>query len=160
MIPELVDVFEATVSFIEESVADLSEQEMVEQPSGAPNHATWTLGHLIYSCQAMATELGAEPLLSEDWESVFGYGSKPRPDLEAYPAKAELLSLLTDSATRLRETLLAADETLPDQAIPDETFSTWGRLLLQVIVGHTAYHAGQLAALRRALGKPSVGVFV
>ena len=35
-----------------------------------------------------------------------------------------------------------------------------GHLLLQVVGAHTAFHAGQLALWRRALGKPSVGVFV
>ena len=73
MIPELVHTFEATVKFIEQSVADLSEREMVEQPTGAPNHGTWTLGHIIYSCQGVADGLDVEGWLPDDWESLFGF---------------------------------------------------------------------------------------
>jgi hypothetical protein len=50
MVNELVHTFEATLAFIEQLVADLSEQQMVEQPTGVPNHGTWTLGHIIFSC--------------------------------------------------------------------------------------------------------------
>jgi uncharacterized damage-inducible protein DinB len=35
-----------------------------------------------------------------------------------------------------------------------------GHLLFQVIVAHTAYHAGQLAMWRRALDKQPAAVFV
>ena len=60
MIDELINTFERTLKFMEQSVADLSEQQMVQQPTGVPNHAAWTLGHIIYSCQGIAGELGVE----------------------------------------------------------------------------------------------------
>jgi len=160
MIPELVHTFEATVTFMEQSVADLSEQRMVEQPAGVPNHATWTLGHVIFSCQGLAAELGSKEWLPADWESVFGYGSTPHADLERYPDKPELLTLLTDSAGRLRQTLLAVDESVLKKPLPDEMFPTMAHLLLQVVAAHTAFHAGQLAAWRRAIGMQSAGVFI
>jgi uncharacterized damage-inducible protein DinB len=146
-----------------QSVADLSEAEMVEQPSGVPNHATWTLGHIIYSCHAMATELGAEPWLPEDWESVFGYGSTPKSMEPQYPKKAELQALLAEATTRLGEALRAADASVLSRRLSEEgdgDFPTMGDLLLQVIVAHTAYHAGQLAVWRRAMGKEPAAVFV
>jgi hypothetical protein len=77
MITELVHTFESTLEFVEQSVADLSEQQMVEQPTGVPNHGTWTLGHIIYSYQGVAAELSAEQWLPDNWESAFGYGSTP-----------------------------------------------------------------------------------
>ena len=160
MVPELIHTFEATVKFIEQLVADLSEQQMVEQPIGVPNHGTWTLGHIIFSCQGIAAELGAEQWLPDDWESVFGYGSKPHSDLQGYPKKSELLTLLADATSRLCQTLQDANESVIEQPLPDEMLPTMGHLLLQVVVAHTAYHAGQLAVWRRAIGKPSVGVFV
>ena len=160
MMTELVDTFESTVKFIEQSVADLSEQQMVEQPIGVPNHGTWTLGHVIYSCQGMAAELGVEPWLADDWESTFGYGSEPSSDLSHYPEKSEMLTLLADAASRLRQVLLAADVSVVSKPLPDETMPTMGHVLLQVVVAHTAFHAGQLAAWRRAIGKHSVAVFV
>jgi hypothetical protein len=151
---------EATVKFAAQSVADIREQQMVEQPKGTPNHGTWTIGHIIHSCQGMAVELGAEPWLADNWESLFGYGSSPLPDLQHYPPKQELLALLSAAANRLSRTLLSADESVLGQSLPDDTFPTMRHLLLQVVVAHTAYHAGQLAVWRRAIGKQSVGVFV
>ncbi|MGD2217829.1 MAG: DinB family protein [Gemmatimonadales bacterium] len=160
MIAELIHTFDATLRFIEGSVADLSEAQMVEQPAGAPNHGTWQLGHTIFSCQGIATELGAEPWLPDDWESTFGYGSSPSSDRSRYPSKREMLAALDDAASRLRQALRAADESVLRRPPPDETLPTMLHLLLQVVVAHTAYHAGQLAVWRRAIGKPSVAVFV
>jgi uncharacterized damage-inducible protein DinB len=163
VIDEMIRTLEYTTRFMGKSVADLPEAEMVEQPAGAPNHATWTLGHIIYSCHAMATELGAEPWLPEDWESVFGYGSTPRSREPRYPEKAELQTLLADATTRLCEALRGTDASVLGRRLSEEEdgdFPTMGDLLLQVIVAHTAYHAGQLAVWRRAMGKEPAAVFV
>lgn len=160
MIDELIHTFEATVRFMERSVDDLSDGEMVAQPSGVPNHATWTLGHIIVSCQGMAKELGAAPWLPEDWEAVFGYGSTPRPEGHQYPGKAQLKTLLADAMARLSTTIRSANASALKRQLPDEDLPSMGHVLLQVVVGHTAYHAGQLAVWRRALGKESAAVFV
>lgn len=160
MLPEMIAAFDYTVHFIEQSVADLSETEMVEQPTNVPNHGAWTIGHMIFSCQGIAAELGTEPWLPDDWEARFGYGSRPSSDPSRYPDKSEMLLLLTDAASRLRGAVLAADESVLKQPLPDESLPTMGHLLIQVIVGHSAYHAGQLAVWRRAIGKPSGEVFI
>ncbi|MHC4065008.1 MAG: DinB family protein [Planctomycetota bacterium] len=160
MFAELIHTFEATLRFMEQSVADLSGGQMVEQPAGVPNHGTWTLGHMIYSCQGIAAELGSEPWLPDDWESTFGYGSTPSSDLSRYPTKPEILAALTDAASHLRGAVRAADESVLRRPLPDETLPTMGHLLFQVVVAHTAFHAGQLAMWRRAIGERSVAVFV
>ena len=112
MINEMVRAFDYTVGFVERSVSDLSDEEMGIQPYGVPNHAAWTLGHIIFSCQGMATELGAEPWLPEDWESVFGYGSTPGSGSPEYPPKEELLSLLADATARLSEEIRRAERAI------------------------------------------------
>ena len=160
MIDELIHIFEATVKFMERSVDDLSEEEMIAQPSGVPNHPTWTLGHIIYSCQGMATELGAAPWLPDDWESTFGYGSTPRSERQGYPDTARLRALLADAKSRLCHTLRSVDASVLARRIPDDELPTMGHVLLQVVVAHTAYHAGQLAVWRRAMGREPAGVFV
>ena len=160
MIPELVGTFDDSTAFIEKSVADLSDDEMVRQPVGVPNHAAWTLGHIIYSCQGIAVELGMEPWLPETWESDFGYGSKPLPDTGRYLTNAEMLKLFADSTCRLRQALLTADKSILGSRLPDDELPTMTHLLLQVVLGHTSYHVGQLAVWRRAIGKESAGVFV
>jgi len=165
MIPELVGSFDRSMAFVQELVADLSDDEMTLQPPGAPNHASWTLGHLIHSCQAIAGELGVGPWLPDDWESRFGYGSSPSGAATSTgTGKAALLAALVDASDRLRTILLATDESRLKDPLPDEnarkTLPTLGDALLQVVSAHTAFHAGQLAAWRRAIGRPPVGVFI
>lgn len=164
MIPELVGCFERTVDFLQKSVADLSDEDIVLQPTGVPNHAAWTLGHVIYSCQAMAGELGVPPWLPADWESRFGYGSSPTAVVSQRPSKAALLTALGEASKRLRAALLGMDQISLAEPLPDEQarelLPTKGHALLQVVAAHTAYHAGQLAVWRRAIGRPSAGVFL
>ena len=59
MFGELLPTLDYTLQSSERSVADLSDQQMVEQPNTVPNHRTWTLGHVILRCQGIATEMGA-----------------------------------------------------------------------------------------------------
>ncbi len=160
MIDEMIRTLEYTVGFMKKSVDDLSAEEMVQQPPGVPNHATWTLGHVVFSCQEMAAFLGAERWLPEDWESVFGYASTPSPEGTHYPEKAEMQKLLTDASDRLCLALRTADDAVLGRQLSDEVFPTAGHVLLQVVVAHTSYHAGQLAMWRRAVGKESAAVFV
>jgi uncharacterized damage-inducible protein DinB len=108
--------------------------------------------------------LGVEPWLPSDWESQFGYGSSPTALVAEHPSKAALLAALEDASQRLRTALLATDETALAEPLPDESIRqilpTKGHALLQVVAAHTAYHAGQMAVWRRAIGRESVGVFV
>ncbi len=164
MIAELLNTFESTLRYMEQSVADLSEEEMVQQPPGVPNHATWTLGHVIYSCQGMAGELGVDEWLPDDWALVFGIGSAPISVASRYPKKTDLLTMVSAAGDRLREALLATDESALGQPLPDvqvrEMLPTLGHAFLQVLAAHTAFHAGQLAVWRRAIGAQPVAVFI
>lgn len=164
MITELLSCFDRTVEFLRDQVSDLSDEEIFRQPPGAPNHAAWTLGHMAYSCQAMACELGAEPWLGSEWESSFAYGTTPGALPVQLSRKDVLLEALEDAANRLRAVLCATDDTVLAAPPPDESarrfFPTTGHAVLQIMAAHTAYHAGQLAAWRRAVGRPATGVFI
>lgn len=164
MVPELVNCLERTVAFLRDSVADLSDGDMVLHPPGVPNHAAWTLGHVIHSFEATAGEIGVEPWLPGDWESRFGYGSSPAAVAAGNPGKAALVKALEEASDRLRAALLSIDvatlaEPLPDKAVR-AMLPTKGHALLQIIAAHTAFHAGELAVWRRAIGRQPAGVFV
>lgn len=165
MILELVSCLDRSVAFMRELVADLSDEEMILQPAGVPNHAVWTLGHVIHSCQAIAGELGVSPWLPDDWESHFGYGSSPAEVLSSqHSCKPVLVAALSDASDRLRSALLATDESRLADPLPDEkareVLPTVGHALVQIVAAHTAFHAGQLAVWRRAIGRAPVGVFI
>ena len=164
MISEMVSCLDRTVAFVRDQVEDLADEEMALLPAGAPNHAEWTLGHIVYSCQAMAVELGVAPWLPSDWESRFSYGSLPSPAGSVHSSKLTMLTELAEASARLRNALLAMDESALARPLPDEkarqSLPTMGYALMQVVTAHTAYHAGQLAAWRRAIGRAPGGVFV
>ncbi len=157
---ELADVLNYTIKFVETMIEDLSDQQLVQQPSGIPNHGMWTLGHIIFSCHEMAVEFGDKSWLPENWESDFGYGSQPSSDPGYYPNKSEMMSHLSESLQRIRKRLMKVENSFFEREIQDEEFPTMGHLTIQVVIAHTAFHAGQLAMWRRAIGKPSVGVYV
>jgi len=164
MIPELVTCLDRTVAFIFAQLDDLTDEEMIFQPRGFSNHAAWTVGHVVYSCQAMAGELGAKPWLPEDWESDFGQGSLPGTVVSDRLRKTFLLAALKNSSQRLRAALLEMRESDMADPLPDEesrkTMPTKGHALVQVIAAYTAYHAGQLAAWRRAIDRKATGLFL
>lgn len=165
MIAELVNCFDRTATYIRGLVADLSDEEMILQPPGVPNHAAWTVGHVIHSYQAIAGALGVSPWLPDTWEPVFGYGSSPRDVVDsAYASKDILMTQFAEACDRLRGALLSTEESRLRDPLPDpessETFASTADALVQVVAAHTAYHAGQLAAWRRAIGREPVGVFV
>jgi hypothetical protein len=164
MIPELAACFDRSLIFMRELVADLTDEEMVLQPTGVPNHGAWTLCHIVFSCQQIAAELRVAPWLPVDWESRFGYGSSPDPTPSTYSAKVGVLAALDDAGRRLRSALLAIDEGTLARPLPDEKareiLPTLADALLQVVAAHTAFHAGQLAAWRRAIGRQPTGVFI
>ena len=164
MITQMTDILEYTLDFMRQQIADVSDEEMVLQPPGAPNHAAWTLGHLIHSCQAIAIELGKQASSSTEWESRFGYGTRPNPVASENLSRSSLLTNLAETSDRLRATIQALDTRFldepPSEGETREMLPTMGHELIQVVVAHTAYHAGQLAAWRRAIGRAPVGVFV
>jgi len=164
MVPELVSCLDRTVAFLREQVADLTDEEMILQTAGIINHAAWTLGHVVCSFQAVAGELGVEAWLPEHWESCFSYGSLPDPALSEHSRKMVLMDALEDAGRRLRAALLRAEERELAELLPDEksreVFPTKAHMLIQVVAGHTAYHAGQLATWRRVIGRKPIGVFI
>jgi uncharacterized damage-inducible protein DinB len=164
MITQMINILDYTLDFIRQQVSDLSDEEMVMQPTGAPNHAVWTLGHVIHSCQAIASELGKDTRSSTEWESCFGYGTRPNPVNTENLSKSSLLAHLAETSNQLRTALQALDSRFLDKPPSEEkmrkVFPTMGHVLMQIVIAHTAYHAGQLAAWRRGIGRTPVGVFI
>jgi uncharacterized damage-inducible protein DinB len=158
MTGEISNSLSLHIRTLHELIGDLDDAQMTRQPPGVPNHPAWTLGHIAYSFQGIGEEIGLDPWLPEDWTERFATGSTPVGDAGAYPVKQELLDMLTDGERRVREWLLATDDTALNSPLPDERvreiLPTLGHAVLHVLVGHTAAHLGQLAVWRRALGLP------
>ena len=150
--------FSYSLAFLRGQVADVPDARLCEQPGGFVNHPAWTLGHLAHTCEMIAGVIGVGAWLPASYAGLFGAGSVPVSDRAAYPAKATLLEALGGAEERVVAAVRRLDEASLDAAFPDsayrEVFPSVRHALTQVLVGHTAYHIGQVGAWRRAAGLP------
>ena len=148
-------------ALVERYTNDLTAPELIQPPFAGGNPPVYILGHLCRGERAAHgyLELLAPSGVDDGFLTQFGRGKVPPTDLAAYGDPRRMLPLFN----RLRDTTLAALPDLtsghlakplaPPTALP--IFTNLGEALNYVAL-HTMAHAGQLAATRRALGKPSV----
>jgi len=155
MIPEILNSYDLHLEFLRRLVSDLGDDQLVCQPEHMPNHPAWTIGHLVYSCQAIGGELGIPAWLPDDWGERFGTGSDPVADVTKYPDKETLLRTLDDGKARLTSALYDMGESGLRASLPDvcyrDRFPTIGHAVIHILSGHTALHIGQLTSWRRAM---------
>ncbi len=149
------------LDFMSEQVADIAAADMVAQPVGIMNHPAWVIGHLTYTCQLLGGAIGLPEWLPDNWARRFGPGSAPVGDASLYETKENALAILRDAQSRITQGVDQLDDSQLDEPFPDESyrgvFPTIRHAITQVFVGHTAYHIGQLAIWRRAMGLPPMG---
>jgi hypothetical protein len=135
------------------------EEQALRQHVPTENHLLWTIGHLAVTYSWLVSLLEGKMFeLPESYNALFGYGSKPGADPAAYPPIAEVKKSYTAAYTRF---LAAANKLTArdlDKAPAADSFGfakTRHEVLLRA-AWHDGWHSGQLSALRRALGLPSV----
>lgn len=139
---------------------DLYDQDLLVRPHPSAHHAAWQLGHLILSeCQmvrairpACACELPADFVAKHDKAAAV------KSQLSDFCPKEVYLSLME----KVRDATFAALEEVPHDELskpgPESMRSyapTIGSVFL-AIANHEMMHSGQIAVLRRVLGKPVV----
>ncbi|REJ75433.1 MAG: DinB family protein [Acidobacteria bacterium] len=148
--------FSYTLEFIREQVADVPEQQMIAQPEGVRNHPLWTIGHIAFACEMLGSVIGVEEWLPPCWGGRFGFGSVPSTDPSMNAPKAEALTMLKEAETRISNAVRYLDSKMLDQPFPEESyikvFPTIRHAITQVLIGHTAYHSGQIGVWRSAMG--------
>lgn len=149
-----------SLDFVVEQLEGLTDDQIVAQPKGVVNHPAWTIGHLAYVLQLIGGVIGVAPLLPAEWPRRYGPSSKPLNDAAAYRPKEEVLTILRSIEAELISTIEQLDEATLDAPFPDpqylDVFPTIRHALTQVLLGHTAFHVGQIAVWRRAMGLPAM----
>ena len=145
----LARLFEVDHDVLKKTLDGLSHGDSLVQPQAAGNCLNWVLGHIVATRSQILTMLGEEPLWSKDQSAPYDRGSAPITDaVQARPLE-ELAAALDRSQERLRAGLARVSaETLASPA-GDGTFGD----TLAFFHFHEAYHAGQVALLRRMAGK-------
>lgn len=148
--------FAYSLDYLREQIADVPDDLMTAQPEGVPNHPAWTIGHLVFIAQEIGGVIGLEPWLIEEWVKQYGPGS--RPQAERTLEKTALLTALDTAQTKLTTAVVALTDEQLNAPFPDPTyakiFPSVRHALTQVLLGHTAFHGGQISVWRRAMGLP------
>jgi hypothetical protein len=142
-------------------LADLQDLPPTTKMPDTVHHPLWILGHSLVSESGLVARfvVGEEPPLSK-WQSMFGRGSKSLADGTQYPSWTELLAEYDKVRARTLEVLAGlsdADLEKPSKAPPEfaQIFGSIGQCMAMLSL-HASFHAGQVADVRRALGRPAV----
>ena len=156
MVQHVVFVYGINLKFAKGLVADLTAEQMCQQPHGVVNHPAWSLGHLAASKVGLLRLLGHDASLPEGWGEAFKTGGIPSSDPSGFPSKDELLSTLESLHDRVTTVVKASDSATLATPHPHEGtrkhFPTIGDMVAFLMTSHEMDHLGQLAAWRRAMG--------
>ncbi len=144
-------------------VADLTDDQLVQQPAPKVNHPAWVLGHLLqveHAFLSLVTGKPAPTWIDDQWKATYGQKSEPVADKSKYKPK----SFYIEHLVAAREETIAGLKAMkpedfqkphPDPARRDR-FPTVGHAVMLYGTWHEAYHSGQLSTWRRVLGLPPV----
>lgn len=143
-------------------LADLRGDDWSFQPAPGLAHPLWICGHLTVAQDLLIhTRCLGSPVLSDDFKSKFPIGGAIKPvDEFSYPAPKDLLDIMATTQRQTLETVRAmSDELLAEPAYAADGKSPHPhyrdkRGAVSHCSRHEAFHAGQLAMIRRLLGKP------
>lgn len=139
-------------------LSDMTDEELLVRPVPGAHHAAWQLGHLILSERMMidGVEPKSCPAVSPSFLEAHGKGGDAVGTHHGFLGVKGYLELMT----RQREVTLAVAERLTearlDEPAPEfmRSYAPFVRSVFLSIGGHEYMHAGQLAVIRRHLGKP------
>jgi hypothetical protein len=161
MHPQLVTLYDFTLTACERLMADITQSEMEHQPSPGVNPPAWILGHLAICTDYALQLLGQSTRLPASWHAEFAPGSSPLPKRPPYPSREKLLAALREGHAEVVAALpnadpqaLAAPNPLADFPFLQQTLPTMGDLLAHLLSTHEATHLGHLSNWRRQMGRP------
>jgi hypothetical protein len=144
-------------------VADLDGKEWNFQLGPGLHHALWLCGHLTTAQESLVFKrcLGQEGVLEEEFRAHFSIGGPvPGPDEHSFPRPKVVLAAMD----ALHARTLKAIRSMSDELLAEPAFAADGKSkhpfydtklgAITHLARHEAFHAGQLAMLRRLMGKP------
>ena len=138
---------------------DVTDDEMLVRAVPGSNHLAWQLGHLVTSERSLLEAIGADvPDLPEGFAEKHGRENIDSDDPSDFLTKAEYFKLMQQMHDAADTAIDKTDEADLDVPTPEQLrgfFPTVGSVLLMAGT-HEMMHAGQIAAIRRTLGKPIV----
>lgn len=156
----LAEQLDGTRAWTLKLIADLKGDDWTFQPGAGLGHALWACGHLA-GAQHLLVHVRAlgKPFLDGSFDKHFPIGGPVKSAKEhEYPSVQTVLSTMADVHART----LAAIRGMGDALLAEPAFGGDGKphphyhdkcSLVAHCNRHEAFHAGQLALIRRLLGK-------
>jgi len=148
--PVLSNLYETNLYAIRVNTEGLSDAEALIQPQPAGNCMNWVVGHITTSREGLLKLFGQPTVLETEVAARYKRGSSPITGAGEGLPLTEMLARLATSQERLLKGIEDAAEAKWGEELPD--FGTVRRAAY-FLHFHEAYHAGQLALLRRLAGK-------
>jgi hypothetical protein len=143
-----------------ELLSDIPQNEWFAMPAGAATHVAWQVGHLAFAQFALCIwrqrdeRPQDEQLIAAELRKLFGRNSNPSADPAAYPPVAEICALFDRVHEQVLTELFAADPAALDEpGLKPHRFVKTKLEALYWCSQHELVHAGQIALLRRLMGK-------
>ena len=156
MLDHVLSTYEFNLRNAHHVVRGMTPEQCVAQPAGLLNHAAWSMGHIALTSEVMMLEMGGEPAFPAEWMDRFFPGAPITAAVADYPPMDELLAQLDLQHGRVAERLpeLSSEQlvAMPQMELIQRRFSRLADFLTYATVGHEAFHIGQIACTRRALG--------
>lgn len=149
----LIKQLELNYGALFRNLEGITHEESLIVPETGGNCLNWVVGHIVAARCRMMSQLGLPPV----WQMDLAFHYSGHEEAMWSPEKAvDLKSLQTDLVRSQQEILNALEGTVDGMlTTPDDN----GRLLGDAVIFfnfHEAYHGGQVALLRRIIGKPGV----
>jgi uncharacterized damage-inducible protein DinB len=138
-------------------LADVSEAEAFMTIGKSPNHICWQTGHIITTTALRIEALGEKAEVSREWKQLFYRGSKPDGKPASFPNFGQLRTRLLQLFDQFGTAIVACPEDLLDSELPQTEIGKQTVMnYLTFLLSHDLYHAGQIAIIRRHLGRPGL----
>jgi hypothetical protein len=130
-------------------------EQWVHQVQPGVNHALWFAGHMASADNFFISVLApAQAIDLGEMKTLFGVGSQPVSDPQAYPPPEQVVARMRER----RETLLQILDSLSEADLAKKTpegtpdFLSDYAAVFETAIWHEGLHAGQLSLARRAIG--------
>ncbi len=153
---------EGTRDWTKRLIADFSGDDWAFQPDAGMGHGLWLCGHLACSQHLLVhvRVLGTEGVLDENFVRHFPIGGPVKsvsehayPPIEAVLAKLDEVHACTIEVVRVMSDSMLSESASGADGQPHPHYTDKMGAILHC-GRHEAFHAGQLASIRRLLGKP------
>jgi len=138
---------------------DIDASQFADRVGTSINHPAFVLGHCAYYAGVCIQMLGGDISFDEDEAERYQMGAECQDDATLYPSKDDALALFESRCACAADFIESCDPSILEQSaagLPfEDRFTQKSQVAAFMLMGHSAFHLGQISAWRRAAGMPS-----